>query len=68
MEESKLIRDIDIQIRNLCEVKVFIDKVYYNSDLTKTVNRTFLSYLTEATNFLINNLEIAKNDFLRAGG
>lgn len=51
-----LLNDLELTERAVAEIKVAIDRFYYNASLADTVNKLLLSMMSQAAQFLLDGL------------
>ncbi len=58
---EKVIDDLKDHITNLEELKIWLDKVYYDSDFSNMFDRRVLTLMAAGTNYLVINLTLMKD-------
>ena len=66
--DEKIILDLDNHLSNLKDLRLFIDKVYYNQQFANIFNQLALSMADQAVEFAYNILKVAGDKYRKSTG
>lgn len=62
--DEKLVSDLDKQIKNAESIQEFMDKIYYNEEISTFFNKPVLSMLSTAATYLLENLQLQRTKYM----
>lgn len=63
--EEKVIKDFERWEGILDKLGEWVDRIYYDPEITVFSNKPQVSYLRTACDFLSENIKLLKNDYIR---
>jgi len=63
--EEKLVTDFEHWEAVVDDLAEWVDRIYYNPEISVFSNKPQISYLRTAADFLRTNLKIIKDDYIR---
>jgi len=63
--EEKVVKDFEKWEAAVDDLAEWVDRIYYDSEISTFSNKPQISYLRTAADFLSTNLKIIKDDYIR---